>query len=131
MQSKQTTKVSNTRDRLMYIMETRGLRAVDIVRLCKPYSDLFGTNIVAPTISEYLSGKCEPGNVKLAVLGNALNVSEPWLMGYDVPMEREKGIPTDDVSRDAEEFTRLFLQLDRNQQEAVMALLRSFASNQG
>lgn len=39
-------------------------------------------------ISQYCSGKAEPNQSKLFVLGAALNVSEGWLMGYDVPMER-------------------------------------------
>ena len=43
-------------------------------------------------ISQYVSGKVEPSQEKLVVLGMALNVTESWLMGFDVPMER-KDIP--------------------------------------
>ncbi len=88
-------------------------------------------NVPKSSLSLYLSGAYEPKQDRIYEMASILNVSPVWLMGYDVPMEREKGIPTDDVSRDAEELTRLFAQLDQHQQEAVMTLLRSFASNQG
>lgn len=39
-------------------------------------------------LSQYCSGKTEPNQDKLYVLGAALNVNEAWLMGFDVPMER-------------------------------------------
>ncbi|MEG1497684.1 MAG: hypothetical protein RR385_09965, partial [Clostridiales bacterium] len=34
-------------------------------------------------------GKVEPGQEKLTILGLTLGVSEVWLMGYDVSMERD------------------------------------------
>lgn len=41
------------------------------------------------TISHYMSGYTKPKSDKLFILAKALNVSETWLMGYDVPMEKE------------------------------------------
>ena len=35
-------------------------------------------------VSQYLSGKVVPSQRKLTVLALGLNVTEPWLMGYDV-----------------------------------------------
>ena len=43
-------------------------------------------------ISQYVSGLVEPGQEKLFILGKALNVSEVWLMGYDVPRQRTEDI---------------------------------------
>ena len=40
-------------------------------------------------LSRYLSGKVQPKSKNLHALAVALNVSETWLMGYDVAMERE------------------------------------------
>ena len=40
-------------------------------------------------ISQYISGKVKPGQEKLSMLGMALDVNETWLMGYDVPKERQ------------------------------------------
>lgn len=42
-------------------------------------------------ISQYVSGKVEPSQDKLVVLGMALDVTESWLMGFDVPAERKDG----------------------------------------
>lgn len=78
----------NTAIRLKYLMDTRGLKQVDIVNLCQPFCKKYGVKMSKSDMSQYVSGKVEPNQDKLYVLGNALNVSEAWLMGYDVPMER-------------------------------------------
>ena len=66
-------------DRLRQAIELRGLRAVDLVEL---------TGIPKNTLSYYLSGKTEPKADRLYALARALNVSEEWLLGYDVSMAR-------------------------------------------
>ena len=50
-------------------------------------------------ISQYVSGKVEPNQDKLAVLGMALGVNEAWLMGYDVNKER-KNFSSDEAEKD-------------------------------
>ena len=47
------------------------------------------TGIAKSSLSEYINGKYEAKQDGLYLLANALNVSEPWLMGLDVPMEKE------------------------------------------
>lgn len=47
------------------------------------------TGISKSSLSEYLSGKYEAKQNGIYLLAKALNVSEAWLMGCDVPMERE------------------------------------------
>lgn len=81
-------KVSTTAQRLKEIMEERDLKQVDIIRLCEPYCKKYNAKLTRNYISQYLSGRVEPGQHTLFVLGKALNVSEPWLMGFDVPKER-------------------------------------------
>jgi transcriptional regulator with XRE-family HTH domain len=39
-------------------------------------------------ISYYLAGKSKPKTDRLYIIGQALDVSEAWLLGYDVPMTR-------------------------------------------
>lgn len=41
------------------------------------------------SISMYISGSRNPKRPTVKAIAEALNVSEAWLMGYDVPMERE------------------------------------------
>lgn len=81
-------KTSNTSERLKQLMRDRNLRQVDILNLTKPYCQKYSVKMNKSDISQYVSGKNEPSQEKLVILGMALNVSEPWLMGFDVPMIR-------------------------------------------
>ena len=78
-----------TSNRLKEIMRIHNLRQVDILEMTKPYCEKYNIKMNKSDISQYVSGSVEPGQEKLSVLGMALNVSEVWLMGYDVPMERD------------------------------------------
>lgn len=79
----------NTSMRLKQIMSDRGLRQIDILNQTRPFCQQYNVKMNKSDISQYCSGKTEPNQDKLFVLGSALNVSEAWLMGYDVPMTRE------------------------------------------
>ena len=65
--------------RLKEAMDIRGLRAVDLIDR---------TGIPKVTLSYYMSGKTEPKADRIYTLAKELNVSEAWLMGFDVPMHR-------------------------------------------
>ena len=82
---KETTSV-----RLKKIMEDRKLRQIDILNLTKPFCNEYSVKMNKSDISQYVSGKNEPNQEKLFVLSKALNVSEAWLMGYDVPSKPVK-----------------------------------------
>ena len=87
----------NTGARLRQLMQERGLKQVDIVRICAPYAKRFGISMGKSAISQYVSGKVLPAQRQLSVLGQALNVSEAWLMGYDVPRERSSSYSGNDL----------------------------------
>ena len=78
----------DTASRLKQIMSERNLRQVDILDLANPYCQQLGVKLSKTDLSQYVNGKVKPGQEKLTILGLALNVSETWLMGYDVPEER-------------------------------------------
>lgn len=86
----------NSAERLHQIMSEKNLSQKDILSLCKPYCEKYGVTISKSALSQYCSGKYEPDQRRLTILGMALNVNEAWLMGYDVPMKRgtEKEAPT-------------------------------------
>lgn len=94
-------KVENTSIRLNEIMKKRNLRQVDLIELLKPFCNKYNVKINKSDISQYLSGKVNPGQDKLFMLGMALNINEAWLMGYDVSMEKENStniiFDTDDI----------------------------------
>lgn len=81
-------KVTTTSERLNFLLKERNLKQVDILNLAEPYCKKFGVTLTKVDLSQYISGKYEPKQVKLNILALALNVNEAWLMGYDVPMQR-------------------------------------------
>ena len=82
-------KKETTAERLTQLMRERGLRQADILRLAEPYSRYYGIPLNRANLSMYTSGKVEPAQDKLFLLACALDVSEAWLMGVDVPQERD------------------------------------------
>ncbi|MGN0686799.1 MAG: hypothetical protein ACI4KA_01680 [Oscillospiraceae bacterium] len=124
-------KISNTSERLKTLMESRNLRQVDILEKCEPFCKQYGVQLKKNALSEYVNGKTEPGQHKLTILGLALNVSEAWLMGYDVPMERDNAISNaKDQERRTSEFVTLFNQLSVEQQKMVIAQIKGILSEQ-
>lgn len=81
-------KRATTAERLRYLMDSNGWKQVDILNKCLPVAEKYGVKLRKNDIHYYLSGDSVPGQDKLSVLGLGLNVSEAWLMGFDVPMER-------------------------------------------
>lgn len=67
------------KERLQEVMKLKGIRATDIAD---------HTSIPKGAISYYLSGKSQPKSDRLHILAKYLNVSEAWLLGFDVSMER-------------------------------------------
>jgi transcriptional regulator with XRE-family HTH domain len=78
----------NTSTRLKAIMSEQNLKQVDIIKKCEPYCIKYDTKLTKNYLSQYVSGKVDPGQRTLSILGMALNVNEAWLMGYDVPRDR-------------------------------------------
>ncbi|MBR4260628.1 MAG: DUF739 family protein [Clostridia bacterium] len=75
--------------RLKQLMSECDLRQVDILKKAQPYCKKYNINLGRNDISQYISGRVEPSQQKLSLLAEALNVSEIWLMGYDVPRNEE------------------------------------------
>ncbi len=50
-----------TADRLKQIMNERGLKQVDILEACKPYCEKYGVKLAKNDLSQYISGKVQPG----------------------------------------------------------------------
>lgn len=83
-------------ERLNQAMKIRSLRQVDVLEAAKPYCEKYGIKLTKSDLSQYVSGKFEPRQEKLTILSLALSVSEAWLMGYDVSMERKGGTKAND-----------------------------------
>lgn len=67
------------KDRLALAISDAGMRPIDLAEK---------TGIPKSMISYYLNGKTKPKSDRLYILAKALNVSEAWLLGFDVPRYR-------------------------------------------
>lgn len=76
---KDMERVATTPDRLREAMRTVNKKQIDLAT---------ETGLSHSTISRYLSGQVEPRQEAIIKLATALNVSEWWLWGYDVPQTR-------------------------------------------
>lgn len=98
-------------ERLRQALAARKMRQAD---LCQR------TGIPKSAISQYLSGAFEPKQDRVAILARALNVQEAWLMGFDVPMERDE--PAPDVSTEESALLERFRSLPPEKQRLLLSL---------
>ena len=71
--------MATTADRIKEAMELRDMRQADLVEK---------TGISKGALSSYISGRYVPKQNNVYLIAKALDVSEAWLMGADVPMQR-------------------------------------------
>lgn len=118
----------STAQRLKQLMDARQLRQVDILAAAEPYCKKYGVQLGKNALSQYVSGKVEPGQEKLTVLGLALGVSEAWLMGYDVPMQRNVTPIAEMGDGRTEEYVELFKLLNGDQQALIIHAIKGLLS---
>lgn len=73
--------MATTAERLKEAMALRGCKQAELVEK---------TGINKGALSCYISGKYKPKQNNVYLLAKALDVSEAWLMGADVPKERQQ-----------------------------------------
>ena len=109
-------RVETCNKRIAKALSIRGMKQADLCNI---------TGIPKSAISQYIKGSFEPKQDRIYLLSQALDVSEAWLMGYDVPMERE---PLSTDSKDLTEGERLLLdlfsQVPEESQEMVLDMIR-------
>jgi transcriptional regulator with XRE-family HTH domain len=74
-------RVATCAERIKKALTIKEMRQSDLCRL---------TKIPKSALSQYLSGVYEPKQDRIYLMAKALNVNETWLMGLDVPMERQE-----------------------------------------
>lgn len=86
------------------------------------------TGIGKSSISTYLSGEYEPKQRNIYKIAKALNVSEAWLMGYDVPMKRTEHHNTNQseptISPELQELHELISQLDPIDRAEIRGMMK-------
>lgn len=134
-----------TSDRLKQIMGERGMKQVDILEACKPYCEKYNIQLKKNDLSQYVSGKVEPKQDKLSILGMALNVNEVWLMGYNVPAGRDELAKLEQrlqnevavcenfeqcYGKEAFQAVELFLQLDTLDQGRIIGSMETLLQDE-
>lgn len=84
-------------ERIKEGLELRNITQSELVSL---------TKLNKSSISSYISGKYEPKQKAIYLIAKALNVSEAWLMGYDVDYKRNT--PEAETSRADERFDKIW-----------------------
>lgn len=84
-------RISTTAERLKQAIEEKNMRQADLARI---------SEVDKGAISSYLSGKYEPKDKTTYKLAKALDVSEMWLWGYDVPKQRTQEQKNNDTLSD-------------------------------
>jgi transcriptional regulator with XRE-family HTH domain len=119
-------KVTTTASRIKEAMRAAGKKQADLMR---------ETGLDRSAISNYVAGRYEPKQKAINKLAIALDVSEMWLWGYDVPMTRTTAQKKNDqlveliakLRKDAEfqEVVSMLSGLPEEQYASVKAIILS------
>ncbi len=116
-------RVATCAERIKKALTIKGMKQSDLCRL---------TKIPKSALSQYISGAFEPKQDRIYLMAQALNVNETWLMGLDVPMERQikKVSPSEaELSEGEKVLLDLFRRVPEDQQELVLRMIRSALGN--
>jgi len=111
---------SSTSERLKQLMSERNLRQVDILEKSKPFQKQLGVKMGRSALSQYVTGKSKPDDKKLYLLSKTLDVSEAWLMGYDVDIKRVPDEERGTTQNEPPEILTIYNQLDEDRQANVI-----------
>ena len=93
-------------------MNEKNLKQADVLRMSEPYQRKYNVRMRKNDISQYVSGKVEPGQQKLFILSKTLGVSIEWLMGLDV--KREIRNEETEIEKKNDAIADIILQLRRD-----------------
>ena len=103
-------RIASCGQRITKALSIRNMKQTELCRI---------TEIPKSSLSLYLSGAYEPKQDRIYLISKALNVSEAWLMGYDVPMERN------DIQKKNDQLVELINLLRRDYELLDMAQMLS------
>ena len=115
-------RIETCANRIRKALAIRGMKQSELCRI---------TNIPKSAISQYITGCFEPKQDRIYLIAKTLEVSEAWLMGYDVPMEKQKNIPQDkqELSEGEKALLELFNRIPEDQQQLVLQMIRAALGN--
>ena len=118
---------SSLKSRLYEAMTIRGKKAVDLTRDLK---------IPKSAVSQYLSGKSQKmDSERLYAIARYLDVDEPWLLGFDVPMksdtETKKEQPTEynGLSEKRKALMQFAMSVPEDKAEMLLQVMKTILEN--
>ncbi len=111
--------VDTCANRIAEALLIRGMKQTDLCNLA---------DIPKSSLSLYMRGAYDPKQDRIHKMAKILDVSEAWLVGYDVPMERQDVYsPRKDIilTESEEELLRLFRLFSDEQKKFALQLFRS------
>ena len=91
------------------------------------------TKIATSAMSEYLKGLYDPKQDKIYIMAQALDVDPVWLMGFDVPMEKEDKKSSSDelqLTEGEKAFIKLLRRVPVAEQPIVIEKILAALDNQ-
>ena len=102
--------------RIEIALEIRNMKQCDLCKLA---------NVPKSSLSLYLKGAYEPKQDRIYSMARVLDVDETWLMGYDVPMEKEHSpIVKQQVTKEEQMLLDLFRKVPESKQEMVIQMIQ-------
>lgn len=119
----------DTSVRLRQLMNERNLKQVDILNLSMPFQRELDIKMGKSTLSQYVTGKQSPDQDRILLLSKTFNVSEPWLMGYDVEKERvsdnHRNIENDSQTPEFFAIQRNSKKLSQKEQQRLLKIMEA------
>ena len=115
-------KNTTTSTRLQEILKIKKIKQADLARM---------TGISRGAISNYVLGRYEPKSDIINKFAKALNCSEMWLWGYDVPMMKQSPSTEISLTEGEEMLLDLFRQIPSDKQALVLEMIRVALKTQG
>ena len=108
---------SNCSERIVTALAIRNMKQSELCEL---------TKIPKSAISQYIKGTFEPKQDRISIIARALDVSEAWLMGYDVPMGRDKKISPNELqlTKGEKMVLEVFRKIPEDRQAEALELLQ-------
>ena len=115
-------RISNCATRIVEGLRRKGMTQTELAK---------ETRIPKSSICQYVRGDFEPKQNRIYLISKALDVSEAWLMGYDVPPERETPSREDpEISEGERVLLELFRRVPENEQRLVLQMIRAALGSQ-
>ena len=117
-------RIESCGERIAKALNIKGMKQSELCKLAK---------VPKSSLSLYLSGAYEPKQNRIYDMARVLNVSEAWLMGYDVPMDKdEKNPPNEPKLTEGEKMMLdLFRLVPEEKQQMVLEMIRVALKTKG